>query len=133
MFFRLDLSIPWSTSKPMWKSIKNTGLILDTYRTVVSAKYQSIYYLTAMDDDRIIGMIYSVGKLGLIAYNRFNVTMETFVIPNITLASKWFEGKIYNWPRRSMMFIGFFTIRLNYEAETYGTEYLLETKSWANY
>jgi hypothetical protein len=46
----------------MWKSIKNTGLILDTYRTVVSAKYQSIYYLTAMDDDRIVLDTYSINS-----------------------------------------------------------------------
>ncbi|KAG0048507.1 hypothetical protein BGZ83_006546 [Gryganskiella cystojenkinii] len=60
-------------------------------------------------------------------------TMSYPAIPSGFLTARDFAGACYNAGRRSIMYHGGFTLRLDWESSAYITEYQLDTQQWSNF
>lgn len=84
--------------------------------------------------DTSTGLIYIAGFTRLNIYNPAQNLWQSSIIPNNTLTQRIFGGAVYNPARRSIMYLGGYTLNNSiFEPEAYITEYSTWSQSWSIY
>lgn len=106
------------TNSWQYTSVKTSGELLQAIRTVIDPK---------------TGLVYIDGADNMNVFNPTNRDYTYTAIPPGVLNSRFFSGAGYHPTRRSIMYMGGVTGGLQFEPQTYITEFLLDTQTWGTF
>ncbi|KAF9912692.1 Multiple epidermal growth factor-like domains protein 8 [Linnemannia zychae] len=110
----------YSVDSNSWQytTAQTSGELLQAIRTIIDPK---------------TGLVYIDGASNMNVYNPSTRSLSQLPIPPQALTARFFAGAVYNPARRSIMYMGGVTGGLQFEPQTYITEYILDTNSWGTF
>ncbi|KAF9088434.1 hypothetical protein BGX23_007371 [Mortierella sp. AD031] len=83
--------------------------------------------------DPTSGLVYINGQSNMVVLNPMTSTVENKPIAPTTMVSRLFPGAVYHPGRRSILYMGGFTMDGYFEPQSYITEYIVATNLWGSF